>query len=371
MSRLKTKNPKMKKLFLYLILLAALLSAGCGGAPASPSLPPELGQEAQNVLRVHYIDVGQGDAAFIELPNGMAMLVDTGDVGYGGAVADYIRKSGHTSLDYVVATHPHADHIGGMEAVLDAIGAGDIYMPRAVAATRTYEKLLDKIAAKGLKIRAARAGVNILADSGLFVDILAPNAEEYSDLNNYSAVVMITYESVKFLFMGDAEILSENELSGDIRADVIKVGHHGSDYSSGQSFVDKVKARYAVISVGEGNSYGHPASGAIKRWKDAGAAVYRTDLNGTIVISSNGADITVSCEKDSADSVGEAVAALVPPAAETAAVWVLNTGTKKIHYPDCRSVPQIKESNRAESGKTVAELEVEGFDACGICKPHD
>ncbi|MDR1203980.1 MAG: MBL fold metallo-hydrolase [Peptococcaceae bacterium] len=361
----------MKKLFLYLILLVMLFAAGCDGATASPNPPPEPGQEDQDVLRVHYIDVGQGDATFIEFPNGQTMLIDAGDTGYGNTVAKYIQDSGHTSLDYIVATHPHADHIGGMDTVLDAIEVGDIYMPKAVAATRTYENLLDKIAAKGLKIKTARVGVNILADSGLSADILAPNAEEYSDLNNYSAVVMITYEDVKLLFMGDAEMLSENELSGDIRADVIKVGHHGSDYSSGQSFVDRVKARYAVISVGEGNSHGHPAPDVIKRWEDAGSVIYRTDLNGTIVISSAGADITVSYEKGSADSTGEAALGPNPPVAETAAVWVLNTGTKKIHYPDCRSVPQIKEGNRAESGKTVAELEAEGFDACGICKPHD
>jgi hypothetical protein len=145
------------------------------------------------------------------------------------------------------------------------------------------------------------------------------------------------------------------------------VGHHGSGYSSGQSFVDKVKARHAVISVGENNSYDHPSPDVIKRWKEAGAAVYRTDMNGTIIISSDGASIEAAYEKGQVDSVGEEVPDPVPPAV----VWVLNTGTKKIHYPDCRFVPQIKEGNRAESGKTVAELEDEGFDACGICKPHD
>jgi beta-lactamase superfamily II metal-dependent hydrolase len=356
----------MKKTVLFLILFVMLFAAGCDDTPVPPNPPPEPGPEAQGVLRVHYIDIGQGDATFIELPNGQKMLIDAGDVGYGDTVADYIRKSGHTSLDYVVATHPHADHIGGMETVLDAIDVGDIYMPRAVAATQTYEKLLDKIAAKGLKIKTARTGVNVLVDSGLSIDMIAPNSEKYSDLNNYSAVVMITYESVRFLFMGDAEILSENELSGNIRADVVKVGHHGSGHSSGQSFVDKVKVRHAVISVGKENSYDHPSPDVIKRWKEAGAAVYRTDMNGTIIIMTD-ADIEAVYEKGKVDSVGEAAPDPVPPAV----VWVLNTGTKKIHYPDCRSVQQIKEGNRAESGKTVAELEDEGFDACGICKPHD
>jgi competence protein ComEC len=162
--------------------------------------------------------------------------------------------------------------------------------------------------------------------------------------------------------MADAETLSEKELHGDIRADVVKVGHHGSDSSSGQSFVDKVNARYAVISVGTDNIYKHPAKDVIERWESSGASVYRTDLNGTIVISSGGTDITVSCEKSPEDP---------EPVPVPTGGWVLNTSTKKIHYSDCRSVPQIKESNRAVSDKTIAELESEGFDACGICKPHD
>jgi competence protein ComEC len=353
-----------------------LFVTGCAGTPTPPDTPGSE-QQSPNILRAHYIDVGQGDTAFIELPNNQTMLIDAGDVGYGSAVADYIRDCGYKSLDYAVATHPHADHIGGMETALDAMTVGDIYMPQTVTATRVYENLLDKIAEKGLKIRTARADVNMLSDEGLSVDILAPNAEKYSDLNNYSAVVMIAYGDTKFLFMGDAEILSENEIQGNIRADVVKVGHHGSEYSSGRDFVDRVKARYAVISAGKDNSYGHPAAAVIKRWEDAGAEVYRTDLNGTIIISSDGADIMAAYKEAAGGPAEEPAPALIPPVseesapAETTAEWVLNTNTKKIHYPDCRSVPQIKESNRGASEKTIAKLEEEGFSACGICKPHD
>jgi competence protein ComEC len=363
----------MKKWFLCFTVLLALFVVGCKPLPDTPKPDPQ----SPNFLRVHYIDVGQGDATFIELPNNQTMLIDAGEVGYGSSVADYIRDNGYKFLDYVVATHPHSDHIGGMATVLDSIGVKNIYMPQAVTTTRVYENLLDNIADKGLKINTARAGVNVLSDDGLSVDILTPNAETYSDLNNYSAVVIITYGDTKFLFMGDAEILSENEIQGDIRADVVKVGHHGSNSSSGQDFVDRVKARYAVISVGKDNSYGHPSPVVIKRWGDSGAEVYRTDLNGTIIISSDETDIMVSYTEAAGDRSSEPSPGSVPPApedpasTETAAKWVLNTNTKKIHYPDCRSVPQISESNRSASVKTIAELEEEGFSACGICKPHD
>jgi beta-lactamase superfamily II metal-dependent hydrolase len=259
------------------------------------------------------------------------------------------------------------------------MNVGSIYMPQAVATTTAYENLLDKIDNKGLKINTAHAGVNVLSDDGFSVDMLAPNADKYSNLNNYSAVVMIVYGDTRFLFMGDAEILSENEIQGDIRTDVMKAGHHGSNSSSGQDFVDRVNASHVVISVGKGNSYGHPSPTVIKRWKETGASVYRTDINGTVIISSDGKDIMVSYREGVVDPTDEAVPDPSLPGSEetassgnTATVeWVLNTNTKKIHYPDCRSVPQINESNRAVSGKTVAESVNGGFDACGICKPHD
>jgi competence protein ComEC len=365
----------MKKRFLCLMLLAALLVAGCDNAPPPGTPKPE--PQSPGILRVHYIDVGQGDATFIEFPDDRTMLIDAGDVGYGRTVTDYIRAEGYMSLDYIVATHPHADHIGGMTDVLDAMSVGAVYMPRAVAGTTVYESLLDKIDNKGLRINTARAGVNVLADGSLAVDMLAPNSEKYSDLNDYSAVIMITYGDTKFLFMGDAEILSENEIQGDIRADVVKAGHHGSNSSSGQGFVDRVNASHVVISVGKGNSYNHPSSAVFKRWENSGASVYRTDINGTVIISSDGMDIMVAYSEGVVGSADDPAPALPPPGtedpvpAEMTVKWVLNTNTKKIHYPDCRSVPRINESNRAASDKTVTELVSDGFDACGICKPHD
>jgi len=170
-------------------------------------------------------------------------------------------------------------------------------MPKAVSTSKTYENLLNTISQKGLKVTPAKAGVNILNNNNLNIDIIAPNSESYSDLNNYSAVVKISYGNRKFLFMGDAETKSENEITKDVSADVIKIGHHGSDTSSDQSFVNKVKAQYVIIMVGTNNRYDHPYQIIIDRWENSGATIYRTDLNGNIVVSSDGKSININTSK--------------------------------------------------------------------------
>lgn len=240
------------------------------------------------------IDVGQGDSIFIELPNNEVMLIDAGTAQYGTTVLNYIKKLGYTKINYLVATHPHADHIGGLEKVITNLEIEKIYMPKATTTTKTYESLLATISNKGLKINTAKAGVTVFENNDLSVRFIAPNRTYYSNLNNYSAVVKIQYKNNKFLFMGDAETLSENEITSDISADVIKVGHHGSKTSSGQSFVNRVNAKYAIISVAKNNGYNHPDILVVERWQKSGTTVYRTDEAGTIVISSDGKNISVT-----------------------------------------------------------------------------
>lgn len=246
------------------------------------------------IIKVHYIDVGQGDSVFIELSNQKTMLIDAGEASKGKTVASYISSKGYSRIDYLIGTHPHADHIGGLAYIINNFDIGNIYMPKAISNSKTYENLLNTISAKGLKITTARAGVNIINNSNLKVDIIAPNRDSYNDLNNYSAVIKLTYGNSKFLFMGDAETQSENEIITDVSADIIKIGHHGSDTSSGQSFVNKVKAKYVVIMVGNNNQYNHPCQTIIDRWNNIGAKVYRTDLNGNIIVTSDGKSLEIS-----------------------------------------------------------------------------
>lgn len=250
-----------------------------------------------NKIKIHFIDVGQGDSIFIELPNNTTMLIDAGETSKEQIVTNYIKVLGYSKINYLIGTHPHTDHIGGLAYIIDNFSIESIYMSNAVSSSKTYENLLTKISEKSLKIKNAKAGVNIFSNNNLKIEIIAPNSDSYSDLNNYSVVIKITYEKRTFLFMGDAETKSEKEIVTDVSADVIKIGHHGSDTSSGQSFVDKVNAKYAIISVGNNNKYNHPYRTIIERWTNIGATIYRTDLNGNIVVTSDGNSLDINTSK--------------------------------------------------------------------------
>ena len=289
----------MKRILAFLLLIGV---CGCANvnldsSPASNEVEDQKPFVAsEDELVAHFIDVGQGDASFIELPNGDTMLIDAGISSSGDDIIEYIEDLGYSDIDYVVATHPHADHIGGMAEVIDAFEIGSIYMPKAVSTSKTYENLLETIQDKGLSIHTGRAGVEVLNTDDLTILMFAPVQEEYSNLNNYSIVLKITYGDTSFLYTGDAED-SLDEITGDIEADVLKVGHHGSDTSTTSDFLARVNPSYAVISVGEGNSYGHPALSTIELLEGYTSNIYRTDLNGTVVISSDGVNISVETER--------------------------------------------------------------------------
>ena len=170
-------------------------------------------------------------------------------------------------------------------------------MPKAVSTTKTYESLLMAIKDKNLKINTAKAGISIIDTNTLKINILAPNNDTYTELNNYSVVTKITYGTTKFLFMGDAEKLSENEIKEDVSADVIKIGHHGSNTSSGLNFIKKVNAKYGIISVGLNNKYNLPKEETITNWENSGTKIYLTSTNGTITATSDGTNIKIESEK--------------------------------------------------------------------------
>ena len=324
-------------------------------------------------LTVHFIDVGQGDSTFIELPNGETMLIDAGERDRGESVVAYINSAGYNKIDYLIGTHPHSDHIGGMAQVVNSLNIGTGYMPNVQTDTATFENLLIAIKNKGMKIKTAKAGVTIISGD-LTAEILSPVDDEYDNLNNYSAVIRITYGSTSFLFMGDVERQVESEITADVSADVIKVGHHGSDTSSSSSFISRVGASIAVISVGEGNSYGHPDEGIMSAWEKSGAAVMRTDLLGTIIIGSNGKEITtadgiITPAVAESERESETEDEILSSGNATEHNWLLNTSSKKIHYPDCAAAENISEKNKKYSNKSLSELLAEGYTPCGNCRP--
>lgn len=289
----------MKKIRIVLLICLCLLVVGCANPFVESNDKTSISTFSGDTLRVNYIDVGQGDSIFIQLPNNETMLIDAGEAYKNENVINYLNNLGIKKIDYVVGTHPHTDHIGGLEEVINTFDIGSIYMPKASSTSKTYLDLLTAISNKGLKVKTAKSGVVVLDDNNLKLEFIAPNSDNYSELNNYSAVLKLTYLDNTFLFMGDAETLSENEIISNVDADVIKVGHHGSDSSSGIEFVKKVSPEYAIIMVGEGNSYNHPYQFIIDRYENVGAKVLRTDLDGNIVCDSDGKEVSCSGDKDS------------------------------------------------------------------------
>ena len=259
---------------------------------ASPTL--NIGNEA---LEVHFIDVGQGDAILVESASS-ALLIDAGENYMASTVVKYIQKQGIEKLDYLIGTHPHSDHIGGLDYVISTFGADTILMPEAVHTTKTYEDVLDAIESKGLKITLPKVGAEYQLGSASFT-IIAPNSSEYNDLNDYSIGIRLRYKSTEFLFTGDAGILSEQEMlqNGlDLTADVLKISHHGSEYSSCPDFLDAVSPTHAVFSVGKNNEYGHPHEATLQALADRNISIYRTDEQQNVIFTSDGKNISVNTE---------------------------------------------------------------------------
>lgn len=260
------------------------------------SAPTPAGQSAQ----VYYLDVGQADSQLIRLPDGTTVLIDAGDRSSISTIVPYLQQQGVTKIDLLIATHPHADHIGAMANVIRNFEIGKIYMPRVADSqtptTKTYEAMLQAMSDKNLKMTQAKAGMTVYNSNGAKIEFLAPNSDQYDDLNNYSIVTKLTYGNTSFLFMGDAEAESESEIlqnsPGSLACDVLKLGHHGSSTSSTDRFLEAVQPRYAVISCGVDNDYGHPHRETVNKMDDFQIITYRTDTQDTILASTDGSNIT-------------------------------------------------------------------------------
>jgi len=244
-------------------------------------------------MRVHYIDVGQGDSILIQA-NGVNMLIDAGPADSAESLTAYLRKQNVRKLHYIVASHPHEDHIGGMASVIRKFDVGKFYAPRVTADTSYFAEMAACLKRKGITITPARPGIRFSLGEGVECTILSPCGDGYDNLNNYSAVVKVTYGSSSFLFTGDAEELAESEIIGsgvDIDCDVLKVGHHGSSTSTSGRLLEAVSPETAVISVGSRNDFGHPNRKVLNALESMETQVYRTDIDGTVVLESDGIKI--------------------------------------------------------------------------------
>jgi beta-lactamase superfamily II metal-dependent hydrolase len=251
-------------------------------------------------MTVSFIDVGQGDSELIQSPSGKVMLIDAGPTDAGSKVVNYLRGQGINTINIVVATHPHEDHIGGMSAVLNGFAVKQFIDSGYPHTTSTYENMLNLIDNKNIPFRTVANGDTIAFDSAVSVQVLNPQATFSDDINQNAIVLKIMYGKNTFLFTGDAGEPIENSYAGNAgHADILKVAHHGSSTSSGSSFLSKITPSVSVIEVGSGNSYGHPTSATLQRLQQAGSKVYRTDLDGTITITSDGNTYSVDTAKSS------------------------------------------------------------------------
>lgn len=249
-------------------------------------------------LEVHYIDVGQADAALIKC-DGEAMLIDGGNVDDSRLISSYLKGENVDKLKYVVCTHAHEDHVGGLSGALATVSADRVFAPKTDADTKAYKNFKKKVNEQGLSIETPSVGDIITLGAGT-IEFLGPVTEKNVDLNCTSIVLKMNYKNTSFLFTGDAERDEEEDilsLGADLKSTVLKTGHHGSSTSTTYPFLRAVMPRYAVISCEKGNSYGHPHKETLSKLNDAGVEIYRTDKSGTIIMLSDGERVVPITER--------------------------------------------------------------------------
>lgn len=349
---------------------------------------PKLGD-----LKATFIDVGQGDSEFVQLPDGKTMLIDAGEVVSGSTVVDYLKDLGVKKVDYLVGSHPHSDHIGGLADVIDEFDIGEVWIPDASEGTEVYEEFLDAVEAKGCKVKKAEAGeVIVSADAGYEISVIGPKAGVRSeDMNDYSVVLRVTYGDTSMLFTGDAaasDIVADNP--GHV--DVLKAAHHGSETGTSEVLMSSLSPSIVVLSYGEGNDYGHPSQSTLDAIAAAGAKAYGTAVNGNITVTSDGKTVKaqvaksgtvaagISAEerqkqeeeaaaKAQAEAQAEAEAKAQQEAAAAAeaqqeTVYITPTG-KKYHRNGCRTL------NRTKNPTPISKQDAidQGYEACKVCHP--
>lgn len=361
-------------------------------------LPFSMSDDDASYFEAHFIDVGQADSSLI-ICDGKAMLIDGGNSDDSNLIYSYLNKNKVSHLDCIVATHAHEDHIGGLAGALISASVDTLYCPVTESDSKSFKNMLKYAEKQNLSITVPQVGDSFMLGSAK-VDIIACNSEY--DANESSIVLKIIYGDTSFLFTADAEKAAELAIleSGyDLKSTVLKVGHHGSSTSTSYAFLREVLPKYAVISVGSDNSYGHPTELTLSKLRDADAVVYRTDMQGDIICRSDGENVTFTVSRNADadtlypvphkasstpastdDEIVEIPTTPTPVAStdktddvadipEQVIKYILNTDSHKFHYSYCPGTANIKIANREAFTGTRSELIEKGYFPCKRCNP--
>ena len=382
-----------KILFSLLISLLSLLlifSLGSGFNNSQKNSPilnkEEVSDLTSNIskLIVHYIDVGQGDSELIQIPGNINILIDGGPKSSSNKVVSYIKALGIDTLNIVISTHPHEDHIGGLISVINSFKVNNIIDAGVNHTSKTFINYLNAIKEKNINYLTPSPGESFDLTTDVKLIVYGPYKRYCNDLNNSSVVVKLIYGSTSFLFEGDAESKEESQLIAgglDLSATVLKVGHHGSKTSSTLEFLKKVNPKISVISVGKNNSYGHPAQITIDILLSLGSTVYRTDTTGDIIIESDGSNINITRgspyipdnSSTTTSSVSEQTTTTISSDETTTTQTMIGqfVGSKNsdvYHYPNCSYAKKIKEENKIWFN-SIEEATAAGYRPCKKCNP--
>ena len=350
----------MKQKLISILLILSLLLCGCemGEMPQQTAgAAPVSGDD----LTVHFIDVGQADCALLEC-GGEYMIIDGGNKDDGQLVVSYLEQQGVEELAAVVCTHAHEDHVGGLPSVLAVYPTQTVYAPTRTYSSNVFDSFVYYTDQQGLEITIPQPGDEFTLGEAA-VTVLGPT-QSYPDPNNTSIVLKVEYGETSFLFTGDMETTAENDMLDywgskiDWNADVLKVGHHGSNTSTGYRFLNEVNPAYGVISVGTDNSYGHPHEEPMSRLNQAGVTLLRTDELGHVIATSDGSEVTFTWNNQSANPEN------AEPAETTAVTFIGNKNSQKFHSPDCSNLPAEKNQVIFDSYDAAVDA---GYTPCGSC----